>query len=217
MLYLWSIRHQQAFDSAKVLATSAACLEYFDVTAPLINQVDASDYGQGAALLQPIKPLSSSALDEFSLRPIAYSKRPNHYREALCANRKGVPGYCWSPQHIWVMAFWKIQHRVYTDHQPLQSILKRDLALAPKCLERILLLLRRYKFTFLYRKGSLLHLADTVSRASRQDEAVNPSMSDSSSLYRYHSRATTQCHIIMPRHALSAALPPQRFAKNSAL
>ena len=94
MLYLWSIRHQQAFDSAKVLATSAACLEYFDVTAPLINQVDASDYGQGAALLQPIKPLSSSALDEFSLRPIAYSKRPNHYREVLCANRKGVPGYC---------------------------------------------------------------------------------------------------------------------------
>ena len=67
MLYLWSIRHQQAFDSAKVLATSAACLEYFDITAPLINQVDASDYDQGAALLQPIKPLSSSALDEFSL------------------------------------------------------------------------------------------------------------------------------------------------------
>ena len=217
MLYLWSIRHQQAFDSAKVLATSAACLEHFDITAPLINQVDASDYGQGAVLLQPIKPLSSSALDEFSLRPIAYSKRPNHYREALCANRKGVPGYCWSPQHIWVMAFGKIQHRVYTDHQPLQSILKRDLALAPKCLERILLPLRRYKFTVLYKKDSLLHLADTVSRAPRQDEAVNPSMSDTSSLYLYHSRATTQCHIIMPWHALSAALPPQRFAKNSAL
>ena len=62
MLYLWSTRHQQAFDSAKVLATSAACLEYFDVTAPLINQVDASDYGQGAALLQPIQPLRAAPL-----------------------------------------------------------------------------------------------------------------------------------------------------------
>ena len=29
---LWSTRHQQTFDSAKVLATSAACLAYFDVT-----------------------------------------------------------------------------------------------------------------------------------------------------------------------------------------
>ena len=159
--------------------------------------MNGSDYGQGAALLQPIKPDSSSALDECSVRPIACSKKPNHCREVLCANRKGVSGYCWSPQHIWVMAFGKIQHRVYTDHQPFQSILKRDLALAPKCLERILLLLRRYKFTVLYRKGSLLHLADIVSRAPRQDEAVNPSMSDTSSLYRYHSRATTQFHIIV--------------------
>ena len=37
----------------------------------------------GAALLQTIKPHSSSALDESSLRPIAYCKRPNHYRRVL--------------------------------------------------------------------------------------------------------------------------------------
>ena len=83
MPFLWSTKHQQAFDSAKALATSAACLAYFDVTAPLILQVDASDYGQGAALLQTIKPHSSSALDESSLRPIVYCKRPYHYRRAL--------------------------------------------------------------------------------------------------------------------------------------
>ena len=72
MPLLWSTRHQEAFDSAKALATSAACLAYFDVTAPLILQVKASDYGQGAALLQIIKPHTSSALDESALRPIAY-------------------------------------------------------------------------------------------------------------------------------------------------
>ena len=94
MPFLWSTRHQQAFDSEKVLATSVACLAYFDVTAPLILHLDASDHGQGAALFQPIQPHSSSALDESSVRPIAYSKRPNHYREALCGNQKRVPGYC---------------------------------------------------------------------------------------------------------------------------
>ena len=83
MPFLWSTKHQQAFDSAKSLATSAACLAYFDVTAPLILQVDASDYGQRTALLQTIKPHSSSALDESSLRPIAYCKRPYHYRRVL--------------------------------------------------------------------------------------------------------------------------------------
>ena len=57
---------------------------------------------------------------------------------------------------------WPIQHRVYTDHQPLQSIFKKDLTLAPKFLQRILLLLQRYDLTVVYRKGSLLHLADTV-------------------------------------------------------
>ena len=76
MPFLWSKRHQQAFNSAKVLATCAACLAYFYVTVPLILQVDASDYGRGAALLQTIKLQSSSALDESSLRPIAYCKRP---------------------------------------------------------------------------------------------------------------------------------------------
>ena len=86
MPFLWSTRQQQAFDSAKVLATSAACLAYSNVTAPPILQVDVSDYGQGAALLQTIKP--------HSIRPIAYRKRPNHYRGALCTNRKRVPSYC---------------------------------------------------------------------------------------------------------------------------
>ena len=81
---------------------------------------------------------------------------------------------------------WPIQHRVYTDHQPLQSIFKKDLTLAPKFLQRILLLLQRYDFTVVYRKGSLLHLADTVSRAPCQDEAVNPFMSDTFQMYHVH-------------------------------
>ena len=81
---------------------------------------------------------------------------------------------------------WPIQHRVYTDHQPLQSIFKKDLTLAPKFLQRILLLLQRYDFTVVYRKGSLLHLADTVSRALCQDEVVNPFMSDTFHMFHVH-------------------------------
>ena len=67
----------------QVLATSAACLAYFDVTAPLILLVDASDYDLGAALLQPIILHNNSALDKSSLRPTAYSRSPNHEQRKI--------------------------------------------------------------------------------------------------------------------------------------
>ena len=77
-------------------------------------------------------------------------------------------------------------NRVYTDHQPFQSIFKKDLASAPKCLQKMLLFLQRYNFTIVYRKGSLLNLADNLSRTACQDEAVNPSMSDTFLVFHVH-------------------------------
>ena len=73
--FLWSTKHQQAFDEAKALATSAPCLVYYDVNAPVVLQVDASDYGLGAALPQPNKQHDGSTLDKSSLQPIAYSSK----------------------------------------------------------------------------------------------------------------------------------------------
>ena len=77
-------------------------------------------------------------------------------------------------------------NRVYTDHQPFQSIFKKDLASASKCLQKMLLFLQRYNFTIVYRKGSLLNLADNLSRTPCQDEAVNTSMSDTFLVFHVH-------------------------------
>ena len=106
MPFLRSTRHQQVFDSAKVLATSVPCLAYYDVTAPVILWVDASDYDLGAALLQPIKPHNGSALDRSSSTThFVQFHETNPYRAALCAKWKNVPGYCWSLQQFRPMAF----------------------------------------------------------------------------------------------------------------
>ena len=51
--FLWADQHTEAFRQAKELVSQAPCLRYFDVTAPVVLQVDASEYGLGAALLQP--------------------------------------------------------------------------------------------------------------------------------------------------------------------
>ena len=53
--FLRSVNHQHAFDEAKALVTDAPWQAYYDVNTPVVLQVDASDYGLRAALLQPSK------------------------------------------------------------------------------------------------------------------------------------------------------------------
>ena len=54
---------------------------------------------------------------------------------------------------------------VETDHQPLVSILTKPLDKAPCHLQRMLLQLQRYSLHVIYKKGSAMYLADTLSRA----------------------------------------------------
>ena len=53
--FLRSVNHQHAFDDAKALVTDAPWLAYYDVNTPVVLQVEASDHGLRAALLQPSK------------------------------------------------------------------------------------------------------------------------------------------------------------------
>ena len=57
---------------------------------------------------------------------------------------------------------------VHTDHQPLQSIFQKDLAAAPKRLQKMKVFLQRYNFKVVYKQGSPLHLADTLTRGPSQ-------------------------------------------------
>ena len=172
--FLWSTKHQQAFDEAKALATSAPCLAYYDVNAPVVLQVDASDYGLGAALLQPSKH-GDRTLDESSLQPIAYSSTsltPTEQRYAQIEKECLAIVEAFNKFDQWLLG--KSNITVHTDHQPLQSIFQKDLASAPKRLQKMMLFLQRYNFTVVYRKGSSLHLADTLSRAPCQCHTPPP-------------------------------------------
>ena len=185
--FLWSAQHQQAFDEAKALATSAPCLAYYDVNAPVVLQVDASDYGLGAALLQPSKQHSDSTFDESSLQPIAYSSKsltPTEQRYAQIEKECLAIVEAFNKFDQWLLG--KSDITVHTDHQPLQSIFQKDLASAPKRLQKMMLCLQRYNFTVVYRKGSSLHLADTLSRAPYQDQATSPSVPDTFQVFQVH-------------------------------
>ena len=51
-----------------------------------------------------------------------------------------------------------------SDHKPLEPILAKSLVSAPKRLQKMILRLQRYDPDVRYKKGSELHLADTLSR-----------------------------------------------------
>lgn len=54
---------------------------------------------------------------------------------------------------------------VETDHKPLEEIFKKSLCDAPARLQRMLLRLQRYNLEVKYKKGPLMFIADTLSRA----------------------------------------------------
>ena len=146
--FQWSVKHQHAFDAAKALATSAPCLTYYDVTAPVILQVDASDYGLGAALLQPIKHQGSCTLDESCLQPVAYSSKiltPTEQRYAQIEKECLAIVEAFNKSNQLLLG--KSDITVHTDHQPLESIFQKDVASASKRLQKMMLFLQRYNFS----------------------------------------------------------------------
>lgn len=62
--------------------------------------------------------------------------------------------------------FSKSDITVHTDHEPLETIFKKPLHKSPACLEWMLKTLQRYQFSLRYKKGTSLHVADTLSRAA---------------------------------------------------
>lgn len=162
--FIWADQHTEAFTKAKDLVAKAPWLRYFDVRSSVVLQVDASEYGLGAALLQPTS--SSSNLADIQWQPVAFSSSSltpteQHYaqieKEALATDR----GFHKFNQFL----FGKSDITVQSDRKPLETIFKKPLASAPRRLQSMMLSLQRYSFCVEYYKGVSLHIADTLSQA----------------------------------------------------
>ena len=125
--------------------------KYYEREKDLVIQCDASEGGLRAALLQ-------------DGRPLAYASR------ALTAAERN---YAQIEKELLAIVFSTERFHQYTygrsvivesDHKPLESILAKPLVSAPKRLQRMILRLQRYDLDVRYKKGSELHLADTLSR-----------------------------------------------------
>ena len=162
--FIWADQHTKALQEAKRLVATAPCLRYFDVHAPVVLQVDASEYGLGAALLQPTTNLTDST--DIQWQPVAYSSSsltPTEQRYAQI--EKETLAIVHAFHKFDQLLFGKSDVTVHSDHKPLEVIFKRPLSSAPRRLQSMMLTLQRYTFHVEYHKGTTLHIADTLSRA----------------------------------------------------
>ena len=126
--FIWNCTYNTAFEWIKQAVISDTTLRYFDLSLPVTIQVDASQVGLGAALLQNGKPIAfaSKALTKTEHR---YA---NIEREMLAAVF-GVERF-----HTYIYGW---SFTIKSDHKLLESISRKNLADTPAWLQCMMLCL----------------------------------------------------------------------------
>ena len=150
--FSWTEQQENAFQEIKRLVTTVPVLCYYVPKCELEIQCDASMKGLGGALLQNRKPIAyaSRALTETEQR---YA---NIEREmlAIVFSLEKFHQYTYG-RHV----------KIQSDHKPLEPILKKPLAHAPRRLQGMMLRLQKYDYEVHYECSENLHLANTLSQA----------------------------------------------------
>ena len=162
--FLWSPQHESAFANIKQLVADHPVLKFYDPGAEVTLQCDASEYGLGATLLQGGQPVA------FASRTLSRTERNYAQLEKECL------AIVFGCQRFDQYLARKDKIVVETDHKPLQPIFKKPLHAAPCRLQKMLLRLLRYNLDVIYKKGSLMYLADHLSRAplDQENESKEP-------------------------------------------
>ena len=148
----WSSEQDQAFANVQRLVTEAPVLRYYELSLDLTIQCDASQNGLGAALLQNGKPI------EYASRSLTDTE--TRYAQI----EKEMLAIVFSLERFNQYTFGRHVH-IESDHKPLEMILQKPLARAPRRLQLMMMRLQKYDFTVHYECGENMHLADMLSRA----------------------------------------------------
>ena len=155
--WCWLEAHDEAVEKVKQLVTTTPVLKYYDPKEELTLQCDASETGLGAALLQ-------------NGQPVAYASRALTETETYYAQiEKELLSVMFGLEKFHQYTYGR-PVTVNSDHKPLEVIVTKPLHRAPKRLQRMLLRLQNYDYKLMYRKGKMMELADTLSRAYLSDD-----------------------------------------------
>ena len=148
--FIWNCTYNTAFEWVKEAVISDTTLRYSDPSLLVTIQVDASQVDLGAALLQNGKPIAfaSKALTKTECRYV------NIEREMLAAVFRAERFHT----YIYGQSF-----TIKSDHKPLESISRKNLADTPAWLQCMMLCLQGYNFRIHYCPGKEMVILDTLS------------------------------------------------------
>ena len=148
----WLETHEKAFRDLQHLLTDPATLRYYFVARPVTLQVDASQNGLGAGLIQ-------------NQGPVAYaSKAMKDTQRRYAQIEKELLAVVFACKRFHQYVYGKTI-TVESDHKPLEAILKKPLSQAPSRLQKMLMQLQAYDINLVYKTGSEMYIADALSRA----------------------------------------------------
>lgn len=159
-IFTWQTQQEEAFQALKTMITKAPVLKFYDVTAEATIQCDASEKGLGATLLQTDQPVA------FVSRSLTKAEQNYAQIEKECL------AIVFACERFNQYIHGREQTTVHTDHRPLVPIFNKPVFNAPKRLQRMLLRLQKYTLTVQYCPGRKMHIADMLSRAYLQEQAL---------------------------------------------
>ena len=151
---------QNAFKKLKEMVTSTPVLKYFNPKDPIKVTCDSSKFGLGAVLEQK---------EEGSWKPVAFASRSLSQSEQNYAQiEKEALSVLFACEKFKEYLYGQM-FVVENDHQPLKAIFSKPLYKAPARIQRFLLRLQPYTFSFKFVPGKNIPVADTLSRAFLDD------------------------------------------------
>ena len=159
--FTWNTTYNATFQHVKSAVISDTTLQYFDPSLPMTIQVDASQVGHGAELLQNHKPVAfaSKALTEVEHHFV------NIEREMLAV----IFGAERFQTYIYGKHF-----TIESDHNPLESISQKNLADTQAQLQCMLLWLKGYDYIIWYCPSKEMVLPDAFSCFSPHPGPIIP-------------------------------------------
>ena len=137
----WDEPQERAFEQLKETVSVSPILRYYNLQEKVTIQCDASQHGLGAVLLQ-------------GGQPVAYASRALTPSEENYAQiEKELLAIVFACEKFDAYIYDRHSVRVQTDHKPLKSIFRKELCVAPKRLQRMLLRLQKYDLDVTYLRG----------------------------------------------------------------
>lgn len=154
--FQWTADAERSFNDLKRAVANAPVLAHVKASEPLVISTDASSFGLGAVLLQNGRPVAyaSASLTPTQCRYAQIEKEMLAVTFACEHFRYYILGSCVS---------------IETDHRPLVTLAKKDIATLSPRLQKMLLKMMQYDFSIRYVPGKFMYVADTLSRSPTQE------------------------------------------------